>query len=73
MSKVYFASAKMSALRADASLPAKFKRMLANFPLKGMFDGKTVAIKMHLGANIVTVKPSAPCEVFAAGSYCLHC
>ncbi|MGC8862986.1 MAG: hypothetical protein ACP5R5_09470 [Armatimonadota bacterium] len=21
----------------------------------------------------VTVKPSAPCEVFAAGSYCLHC
>ncbi|MGC8863422.1 MAG: hypothetical protein ACP5R5_11710 [Armatimonadota bacterium] len=28
---------------------------------------------LHKGALMVTVKPSAPCEVFAAGSYCLHC
>jgi len=59
MSKVYFASAKMSALRADASLPAKFKRMLAEFPLKDMFEGKTVAIKMHLGGHLgyTTIPP----------------
>lgn len=52
MSKVWFASAKMKALKADASLPAKFKRMLAKFPLKDMFDGQTVAIKMHLGGHL---------------------
>ncbi|MCX8053027.1 MAG: DUF362 domain-containing protein [Armatimonadetes bacterium] len=59
MSKVYFASAKMSALRADASLPAKFRRALAHFPLKAMFEGKTIAIKMHLGFNIgyTTIPP----------------
>lgn len=51
MSKVYFTSAKLKALRADASLPAKFQRMLPSFPLKDMFDGKSVAIKMHLGGG----------------------
>lgn len=51
MSKVYYASAKMKALSADASLPAKFVRMLDGYPLKEMFDGKTVAIKMHLGGH----------------------
>lgn len=59
MSKVYFASAKMSELRADASLPAKFARMLAGFPLGDMFRGKTVAIKMHLGGGLgyTTIPP----------------
>ena len=59
MSKIHFASAKMKALKADASLPAKFKRMLAQFPMKGMFEGRTVAIKMHLGANLgyTTIPP----------------
>ncbi len=59
MSKVYFASAKMNALRADASLPAKFRRMLGELPLKEMFDGKTVAIKMHLGGGLgyTTIPP----------------
>lgn len=59
MSKIYFASAKMSALRADASLPAKFRRLLSNFPLKDMFDDKSVAIKMHLGGNLgyTTIPP----------------
>lgn len=52
MSKVLFASAKMSALKADASLPAKFKRMLATLSMKDMFEGKSVAIKMHLGGNL---------------------
>jgi len=49
----------MSAMKADASLPAKFKRLLAEFPLKGMFDGKTVAVKMHLGGHLgyTTVPP----------------
>jgi uncharacterized Fe-S center protein len=51
MSKVLFASAKMNALRADASLPAKFQRLLDQYPLKDMFDGKSVAIKMHLGGH----------------------
>lgn len=52
MSKVYFASAKMKALNAESSLPAKFQRMLGSLPLKDMFDGKTVAIKMHLGGHM---------------------
>lgn len=51
MSKVYFASAKMHALRGDASLPAKFRRMLQRYPLEDMFGGKSVAIKMHLGGG----------------------
>ncbi|MHB1000148.1 MAG: DUF362 domain-containing protein [Armatimonadota bacterium] len=51
MSKVYFASAKMKELRADSSLPAKFSRMLDNYNFKEMFEGKTVAIKMHLGGH----------------------
>ncbi len=52
MSKVHFASAKLAEMRAEASLPAKFKRMLEQYPMKEMFGGKTVAIKMHLGGNL---------------------
>jgi len=52
MSQIHFASAKMNALKADASLPAKYKRALAKLPLKDMFEGKTVAIKMHLGGHL---------------------
>jgi uncharacterized Fe-S center protein len=59
MSKVYFASAKMKALKAEASLPAKYSRLLGEFPLKDMFDGKSVAIKMHLGGHLgyTTIPP----------------
>ena len=59
MNTVHFASAKMSALKADASLPAKFQRLLDSYPLREMFDGKTVAIKMHLGGNLgyTTISP----------------
>lgn len=57
--KVYFASARMYDITSDASLPAKFRRMLGKFPLKGMFDGKRTAIKMHVGGDIgyTTVHP----------------
>ena len=59
MSRVHFASARLKEIRAEASLPAKFKRMLAEYPMKGMFDGKTVAIKMHLGGYLgfTTIPP----------------
>ena len=59
MSSVYFASVKMKEFRGDASLPAKFIRMLHKFRLKEMFDGKRVAIKMHLGGHIgyTTIPP----------------
>ncbi|MFQ3549771.1 MAG: DUF362 domain-containing protein [Armatimonadota bacterium] len=59
MSEVYFASANMKALNAESSLPAKFKRLLNKYSLKDMFEGKTVAIKMHLGGNLgyTTIPP----------------
>lgn len=59
MSKIYFASAKMKELRADASLPAKFGRLVDGFPLVDMFGDKSVAIKMHLGGNLgyTTIPP----------------
>ena len=46
-------------MSADATLPAKFKRLLAQYPLAGMFGGKRVAVKMHLGGNLgfTTIRP----------------
>lgn len=57
--KVTFASAKVKRLHADDTLPAKFARMLDAYPLKRMFEGKRVAVKMHVGANIgyTTIHP----------------
>jgi uncharacterized Fe-S center protein len=59
MSIIRFSSAKMKKLAANASLPAKFQRLLKEYPLKEMFDGKSVAIKMHLGGNLgyTTIPP----------------
>ena len=59
MSRVYFAPARMKELRAEASLPAKFQRLLATYPMKDMFDGRRVAIKMHLGGDLgyTTIHP----------------
>lgn len=59
MSTVHFASAKMNALRAEASLPAKFRRLLDNYPLKNMFEDRSVAVKMHLGGGLgyTTIPP----------------
>ncbi len=57
--KVYFASVNMKDISADASLPAKYGRMLDKFPLKDMFDGKRTAVKMHVGGNLgyTTIHP----------------
>ena len=59
MSIVRFASCKVKTMSADATLPAKFKRLLAQYPLADMFGGKRVAIKMHLGGNLgyTTIRP----------------
>ncbi len=58
-SKVYFASAKVKRLSADDTLPAKFQRMLGKLDLKGMFDDRRVAIKMHVGGHLgyTTIHP----------------
>ncbi len=51
-SRVTFASARPKELRADATLPALFDRMLAKWTLKRRFAGRKVAIKMHLGGHL---------------------
>lgn len=57
--KVYFASVRMKDISAEASLPAKYSRMLDKFPLKEMFEGRRTAIKMHVGGNLcyTTIHP----------------
>jgi uncharacterized Fe-S center protein len=50
--KVTFASARPKELRPDATLPALFDKMLRKWEMKKRFEGKRVAIKMHLGGNI---------------------
>ncbi|MDO8588995.1 MAG: DUF362 domain-containing protein [Armatimonadota bacterium] len=59
MSVVHFASSKVKALSADLTLPAKFRRLLQRYPLKEMFDQKSVAIKMHVGGHLgyTTIHP----------------
>jgi len=58
-STVKFASINFKKLEPGATLPAKFERMLASLPLKEMVEGKSVALKMHLGANLgyTTIHP----------------
>lgn len=59
MSIVHFASSKVKTLSADHTLPAKFRRQLGKYPLADMFDGKSVAIKMHVGGHLgyTTIHP----------------
>jgi len=59
MSIVRFASCKVKAMSAEATLPAKFRRMLAEYTLGDMFGGKKTAVKMHLGGRIgyTTIRP----------------
>jgi len=59
MSEVLFADAHVKELKADATLPAKFGRMLERIDLAGMFGGQTVAVKMHVGAHLgyTTIHP----------------
>lgn len=56
---VYFADANVSYADADASLPAKFKRILAKFDLKKITAGDYVPIKIHLGGSMgyTTIHP----------------
>ncbi|MHB1295404.1 MAG: DUF362 domain-containing protein [Anaerolineae bacterium] len=49
---VHFASMAYDRLDADQTLPAKFRRILALYPLEEMVQGKRVAVKMHLGGNL---------------------
>ena len=59
MSEVLFASAKLKRLVANASLPAKLRRLFEKVDLEPYFKNRTVAIKMHVGGNIgyTTVHP----------------
>ncbi len=52
MSKVLFASAHIDRLAYDASLPAKFQRLLPQCGFDERFAEKRVAIKMHVGGGI---------------------
>ena len=56
---VKFSSVKFDRLGKEATLPAKFIRMLKSIPLKEMVDRRTVALKMHLGAELgyTTIHP----------------
>ncbi len=49
---VHFASVAFDRLEAQATLPAKFMRVLDLYPLSEMVKGKRVAVKMHLGGGI---------------------
>ena len=59
MNEVFFADARVQELRAEKTLPAKFRRMLGRFDLESMVKDQTVAIKMHLGGNMgfTTIHP----------------
>ncbi len=56
---VYFASAAVDRLEARATLPAKFQRLLDKYDLKAMCEGKTVAVKIHVGGGLgfTTIPP----------------
>lgn len=56
---VWFASSQVKALQRNATLPAKYERMVKGFPLEKMFKDKTVAVKIHVGGDIgyTTVHP----------------
>lgn len=51
-SKVLFASVKYDKYDADATLPAKFGRLIDKMKMEGVVKGKLTAIKMHLGSNL---------------------
>jgi hypothetical protein len=46
--EVKFASVKFDSIDPSKTLPAKFERLLSRVPLKKMFKGKIVALKMYL-------------------------
>ncbi len=56
---VKFATVKFDKIDKEATLPAKFQRLLKSLPLKKMVGDKTVALKMHLGGGLgyTTIHP----------------
>jgi len=56
---VKFADIKFKKLDKEATLPAKFERLLKSLPLSEMVGEKTVALKMHLGGGLgyTTIHP----------------
>ena len=48
-SPVRFASVEFNKIDPDATLPAKFDRLLKMVELKRIAGGKMVALKMHMG------------------------
>ena len=58
-SQLLFADAAVEVLEEQKTLPAKFGRMLKRLKLKEKVEGKSVAVKMHLGDNIgfTTIHP----------------
>jgi len=52
MNTVLFASAHVARVDRTISLPAKFARMLERVDFTDRFNGKRVAIKMHVGGGI---------------------
>ncbi|MCL4378485.1 MAG: DUF362 domain-containing protein [Actinobacteria bacterium] len=59
MSKVYFASSKVAKMEANATLPAKFERLLEKTDIQDKINNKRVMIKMHIGGGIgyTTIHP----------------
>ncbi len=58
-SLIKFASVRFDAIDPEKTLPAKFARLLSDESIKNMVNGKTVAIKMHLGSKLgyTTIPP----------------
>lgn len=52
MSDVLFASVAFDRLDADATLPAKFNRLIDRMGLEHVVKDKLTAVKMHLGRNM---------------------
>nr|MDO8113644.1 DUF362 domain-containing protein [Candidatus Sigynarchaeota archaeon] len=59
MTDVFFAPVKVKKLEVEATLPAKFLRMLDKVDIAKFVNGKKVCIKMHLGGNLgyTTIHP----------------
>ncbi|GAB4311238.1 MAG: DUF362 domain-containing protein [Promethearchaeota archaeon] len=59
MSHVYFTSVRVKKLRAEYTLPFKFRRLLKGAGLADVVRGKKVCVKMHLGGGVgyTTIHP----------------
>ena len=57
--RVYAVTTATERPEPDATLPGKFKRLLAKFDLKGLARGAWVPIKMHVGGGLgyTTIHP----------------